>query len=185
MCLFHDGLLSLESCLNYLPWIFMGYITYIIRDRLKICTLTLENMFSGFVTRYSHYETSQDRRSWQADFPAVWQELPCHRTDCPVKPVPKSYCFWRNICHKILCFNQPIKSHIGKWRLGAINILFTELSWMFCGHWSIYIILHSNLKTYITYFFLFFVVCSHVMMSVWRNCGRSGRLLQSNRPAVL
>ena len=55
--------------------------------------------------------------------------------------------------NKILCFNQPIKSHIGKLCLAAINILFTELSWIFCLHWSLYIILHSNLKTYIFFFF--------------------------------
>ena len=65
--------------------------------------------------------------------------------------------------NKILCFNQPIKSHIGKLQVAAITILFTELSWIVCGHWSLYIILHSNIKTYI---FSLFVVCSH-MVSVW------------------
>ena len=56
--------------------------------------------------------------------------------------------------NKIICFNQPIKSHIGKLRLAPINILFTELSCIFCGHWSLNI-LHSNLKTYIFSFLLF------------------------------
>ena len=36
--------------------------------------------------------------------------------------------------------------------LAAINILFTEVSWIFCGHCSLLILLHSNLKTYIFFF---------------------------------
>ena len=63
---------------------------------------------------------------------------------------------------EIPCFNQPKKSHIGKLRLAAINTLVfcfkTELSWIFSGHWSLNIILHSNLKHI---FFLFYCLFSN------------------------
>ena len=88
----------------------------------------------------------------------------------PVPPPPplwirtclKNYCFGGIYVTKY-CFNQPIKSHIGKLHLhvATFNILFTELSWIFCGHWSLYIILHSNLKT--LYRFSCFFVCAYVV----------------------
>ena len=57
-----------------------------------------------------------------------------------MKPVPKKQ-FWQNICHKIICFNQPIKSHNGKLCLAAINTLYSLLSCHITFKLTVFIIL--------------------------------------------
>ena len=76
-----------------------------------------------------HYETSQDGGpDWRIQLRSDKSYL-----------VPKTTVLveYMSQSNKLLCFYQPIKSHIGTLSLAAINILFTELSWIFYGHWSL------------------------------------------------